>query len=202
MFRSTLTVAFLLPLLVFAAAPAPKEAEETKLFFPTKVGDKWTYQFTDKSENAKEKEWEIGETVTAVQDKKGVKAVTIGRLEDDGKVYTNRIREVSDKGVWQTEEPGFESLKVPWVHLKLPHKRGQMWEDPDNEPGVTLTSHGPDKVKVPAGEYETIRVEKRKKGEPKSEPIRMAWFAPRVGLVKLTTGNLLIVMKSFTAGKE
>ena len=201
MLRPTLAFVFAFPLLAFAAAPAPKAAEETKLFFPTKVGDRWIYLFTVKKDKTKDEESEIEEAVTAVEDKKGVKVVTVGRLENDGKVHTNRMREVSEKGVWQMESPGFEPLKTPWVHLKLPHKPGLTWDDDEHERGMTLTTHGPDRVKVPAGEYDAIRVEKRKKGDPKAEPIQTDWYAPRVGIVKLTSVNLLVVMKSFTAGK-
>jgi len=183
-------------LLNLAAAPAPKKAEESTLHYPTKVGDKWTYLLTDKT--GKEKEWEIVEMVTAVEDKKGVKVVTVGRFEEDGKVYPNRTREVSDRGVWQTEQLGFGALDSPWVHLKLPHKPGQMWDFQK----TSMTAHGPERVKVPAGEYDAIRVEIRNKDEPKSDPIQTAWFAPRVGIVKLTKGDLLIVMKTFTPGKE
>jgi hypothetical protein len=127
MLRVALALLFSPPLLALVAAPAPKEAEETKLFFPTKVGDKWTYLFTEKAN--KDKEWEIVETVTAVEDKKGMKVVTVGRVEEDGKVYRNRIRTVSEKGVWQMESSilDMKPFKTPWVHLKLPHKPGQMW---------------------------------------------------------------------------
>lgn len=188
-------------LLLALAAPVPKGVEEAKLFYPTKVGDKWTYLFTEKGGNAKDKTSELVEMVTAVEDKDGVKVVTVGRFHDDGKVYTNRTRRVSDRGVWQTEGEGCEPFRTPWVHLKLPHKPGQAWEDDEHSKDTSLTAHGPEKVKVPAGEYDAIRVEKRKRGEPKSDPIQTDWYAPRVGIVQVRSGTLLIVMKEFTPGK-
>jgi hypothetical protein len=193
--------------LSLTAAPTPKQDEAAKLYYPTRVGDKWTYLFTRTSDDARgvitpaePKEWEFVEEVTAVEPKKGAKVVTVGRYEAGGKVYPNRVRQVSEEGVWQTEEMG-KAFRNPWVHLKLPHKAGQSWENEEQIKDTTLTAHGPEKLKVPAGEFVAVRVEQRKSGKPDSDPIQTDWYAPRVGIVKLKTGNLLMVMKEFTPGK-
>jgi hypothetical protein len=171
-------------LLSAVAAPIPKATEESAFYYPTKVGDKWTYTLTEKTGKDKGKKHELVEEVTAVEDKQGVKVVTVGRIHHDGKVYTHRIRRVSDQGVWQIESVGFEDHRTPWVFLKLPHKPGQTWEDDRNDKENSLAAHGPERVKVPAGEFNAIRVEWRKRGEPKSDPIHAEWYAPRVGSSK------------------
>lgn len=56
-------------------------------------------------------------------------------------------------------------------------------------------------MKVPAGEYEAIRVEHRPRGKPTSVPFRTEWYAVGRGLVKLTTDGITIEMKSFAPAK-
>ena len=190
-------------LLGIAAAPVPKTNEESTLYFPTKVGDKWTYTLTEKTGKDKGKQHELVEEVSAVEDKEGVKVVTVSRLDDrDGEFYWHRQRHVSKDGVWDIGSAVSDKPNTPkWVHLKLPHRVGQKWEFHPDLKGTTATARGPERVKVTAGEFNAIRVELRKQDDPKSAPYQTEWYAAGVGIVKLETPDVLYEMKSFTPGK-
>jgi hypothetical protein len=198
MHRRIAALAIPIFLLGIAAAPVPKTNEESTLYFPTKVGDKWTYTLTEKTGKDKGKQHELVEEVTAVEDKQGVKIVTVGRLHHDAKVYWNRERHVSKDGVWDARDAlSNEPILVASVCLKLPHKPDQQWDERD----WTRTACGPERVNVPAGEFAAIRVVVRKRGEPKADPEQTEWFAPGVGIIKLETPRVTIEMKSLTPGK-
>jgi hypothetical protein len=182
-------------ILLLVSAPVPKGADAD--YFPTKVGDKWVYTQKSKSEGEGA---EIVEVVLSVKEKDGVKTVRIGHPDETGKLRFDRLQEVSEQGVFITSIPPFGPLPAPRFKLKLPHKDGQMWDQDDVK--QTLLAHGPEEVKVPAGNYSAIRVEHRNKGDSKSAPSRTYWYAPRVGVVKVVQGDLVIEMKSFTPGKD
>jgi hypothetical protein len=200
-FRSLTGSLVLAAVLGFAtAAPAPKGAEEPTLYFPTRVGAQWVYLWDTKRKEDKDKDPAVVEVVTAVEDKEGAKVVTVGRVHTDGKVCPTQKWAVSDRGLFQTANLIGQPVRAPVCFLKLPHKRDQTWtlDAPgDNKP--TMTASGPERVKVPAGEYDAIRVEQR---DQHPDPQTTRWYAPGVGLVKVTSGDLLIVLKSFDPGKE
>jgi hypothetical protein len=143
---------------------------------------------------------DVVEKVLSVEDKDGTKVVIVGQLHTDGKFYPHRERVVSDKGVVQTKDLYTGDFSSPCVLLKLPHKADQTWDAAAFK--ETLVARGPEEVKVPSGTYQAIRVEYIKQGDDKRKVIRTEWYAPRVGIVKLRTGDIEIVLKSFTAGKE
>src|SRR5262249_24704963 len=128
--------------------------------------------------------------------------VGIGRPDPDkgGKLSLARAQALSEKGLYMAILGVDGPLSALRFALKVPHKDGQSWEVDEIE--ETLTAHGPEEVKVPAGTYQAIRVEHRKKGDPKSEPLRTFWYAPRVGNVKVVKGDFIITMKSFTPAKD
>lgn len=186
-----------------AGAPVPKAAEKPTHYFPTTVGDKWDYAYLNAAD--KDKDVGVARTVLAVQEKQGVITVQIGHFyKSVGKFHEEYDLEVSANGILQTRSGvvlGLERKKYdpPRIDLKLPHKDGQSWDVDDLK--ETCTAFGPEEVKVPAGTFQAIRVEHRKKGEPKSDPLRTYWYAPRVGIVKVVAGDIVIGMKSFTPGK-
>jgi hypothetical protein len=183
---------------VAPAAPVPKGAEKP-LYFPTKVGAKWVYEWRYGKENESS---EVVEIVTAVESGKGgAKVVTVGRVPAKGKAYPTRKFEVSDRGLFQTENLIGRSLRRPCCSLKLPHTPGQTW-DVFSDSGVNIrhTAHGPERVKVPAGEFECIRIEYRDERSP--DPNQTRWYAPGVGEVKADMYDQLITLKSFTPGKD
>jgi hypothetical protein len=178
------------------AEPAPTPSPEVVYYHPVTVGTKWVTTYS----------WGINgvrddtSVVTAAKDgKDGAKIVTIG-FHIDGKTYPEREVEVSDRGLLWTKHLGPHTgpPHVPSWELKLPHKEGQRWVGAS--PNTNATAHGPEKVKVPAGEFDCIRVEERHEGI--QEPFRTRWYSPGVGMVKEDSLDHKIVLKSITPGKE
>ena len=116
---------------------------------------------------------------------------------------------VSKEGVfslgWALEEVEARQIKYdpPLLLLKLPHKEGDKW-DPDQKTGKWPRVAGKiEKITVPAGTFEAIRVEQESPDFPSGKLSRSVWwFAPRVGLIKMTYGDTVEQMKSFTLPKE
>jgi hypothetical protein len=194
--------AILLVAVVSACAePAPAPRPKTVYYFPVTVGAKWVHIW--KSESGKEKDREEVEIVTNVKDgKDGAKFVTVGYVADDGLSHPRQVFEVSDRGLIWIEKFGPQSGAPfkPLCELKLPHKPGQSWSDDDYGINAKLMAQGPEKIKVPAGEFDCIRVEYRDDRDP--EPTQTRWYAPGVGMVKIKSDDLIIVLKSFKPGKE
>ncbi|VTR94231.1 : DUF3108 [Gemmata massiliana] len=179
------------------ASPVPKMNGAVD-YFPTVVGDKWIYVLIEDGMQSKN---EIEEEVTSVDVSNGVKTIKISRLHtNDGKMYYNRERDVSANGVFQSKDDDGKLFDHSCIYLNLPHKEGGKWTN--DKFGETLTAYGPENVKVPAGEFVAIRVEHRKQGDAKTEPTCTYWYAPKVGIVKISLGKSEIVMKSFTPGKK
>jgi hypothetical protein len=177
------------------AGPTPKDSYKPVLYFPTTVGAKWVYLWQQAGHS--EKNREVVEVVTAVEDgKDGAKVVTTGRPLGDRQFLAREKWKVSERG---NSLVAGGKLFAPVHWLKLPHTDGQSWETGIGG-RVILTAREPERVSVPAGEYETIRVEHR--SDRRQEPDQIRWYAPGVGMVKLWCGDLTIVLKSFTPGKE
>lgn len=166
------------------AAPVPKDAGKTPIYFPTAVGAKWVYEDTD------------GETeeVEVYEVEKDGDNVVVGRRRVGETVpYTKMI--VSADGLRQP--PDREGEKG-WV-LKSKLKAGESWEVPG---GGKRTVSGPEEVKVPAGKYQALKVVWEDDGRTLT-----SWYAPGVGEVKRTVkrDGVEIVyrsLKSFTEGKK
>jgi hypothetical protein len=181
------------------ADTAPPPRPKMVYYFPVTVGAKWVYIW--KSESGKEKDREVVEIVTDVKDgKDGAKFVRIGRIVDDEWTFPTEVFEVSDQGLFKTENLIGRQLRHPLCDLKLPHKKGQSWSNGKSNLNDKLTAQGPEKIKVPAGEFDCIRVEYRDDRDP--EPTQTRWYAPGVGMVKIKSDDLIIELKSFTPGKK
>lgn len=142
---------------------------------------------------------EVSEEITAVEKQDGVSIVLIRGCRQDRKM------KITADGIFQVTGGPMPKHR-PMQLLKLPHKDGQEWETwlgawggIDN----TMTAHGPEKVEVPAGKYEAIRVET---DFPSKVPGGLLegkyWFAPDIGIVKQVYGENVLKLKSFTPGKK
>jgi hypothetical protein len=101
----------------------------------------------------------------------------------------------------------------PLPLLKLPHRAGGGWafEATFNRGGGgtgtvvgRATAHGPEEVKVPAGTFRCVRVERTVRADG-FETRETFWLAPGVGQVKrVSTGqhDSTRVLKSFTPAKD
>jgi hypothetical protein len=177
-----------------ASAPATQVPEGTRqppLYFPVQKGARWVYEDTELWFKESGPHGEYSEVVTDVSDgARGAKVVTVARVEAGGKTGVTRSYEVSTTGVFGLPERGALSTR-PFCYLKLPHKAGQTWD--------SFVAHGPEKLKVPAGEFEVIRVEWRYY----DGPLDVTYYAPGVGPVKkVWQQSQISVLKSFTPGKN
>lgn len=180
------------------AAPIPKGKGEP-WYFPTTVGAKWVY--TDAS----------GDDVlmiSKVEDVKGGKVVTVERVEGEKRFPFEKVK-VSESGLARVAISEGE-FDPPLVLLSVPFKAGDMWTFKGAGMGTLAQQRvsavvGAEKVKVPAGTFDTVKVDADYTivfGQAMVRHTSSFWYAPRVGLVKMRDGNAERVLKSFTPGKE
>jgi len=186
------------------AAPIPPPPKTTPLYFPTRVGTKRVYlNEEDKSERV--------ELVTKVEDKDGAKLVTTQCDRDGvGECYLETV--VSDQGLAivrvEVIEINFQLDRPLWV-LKVPLKAGSKWDFElahRNLAGWSGTAivEVHEKVTVPAGVFEAVRVKSVTASNPSQ--VITTWYAPHVGVVKVIkkakSGEAVEVLKSFRPGKD
>lgn len=181
--------------LFLAAAPAapvptgPRLSLAPPPFFPTSVGTKWVYQDGD---------YEWTEIITAVETQKdGAFNISISRVGSDGKTTLWDQVLVSDRSLTRLAVKGVP-FKKPVCLLKLPHKSEQTWENDFNGRALTFEAFEPERIKVPAGEYEALPVEVQRPGWGNET----YWYARGVGLVKMEISSGDTVLKSFTPVKK
>jgi hypothetical protein len=181
-------------LAVAAAAPVPKE--KPPLYFPTKKGATWVYDWDGRK---------FVEVVTATKMTEAGTVVTVG-MEDDGKTIPVKTVRVSEKGLDEVAS-GTEATDPPMTLLRLPLRPGEKWAvDTKFKAGLVRgkwAAFGPEEVVVPAGKYQAIRVEAEyvTDAAPGARTHRTTfWYAPHVGLVKMADADTLKVLKKFTPG--
>jgi hypothetical protein len=187
-----------------SAAPVPKNVQN-ELYYPTKVGAKWTYS----SKTEKGAASEITEVVTDVEKKgDGVYHVSVGRPFKDRVSVYQKI-EVSGKGLFRVGAGGGAAMTPPRTLLKVGAKPGDTWEhkpgEKQGQPGKYVF-RGEEEVEVPAGKYKALKVEAEiefTKGRPSQVTY---WYAVGVGPVKTVTKNgdseRVQVLKAFDPGKD
>ena len=178
-------------------APIPKNTGKTYFYFPTQVGTGWVY----------EQNWgdDYVETVTAVEEKGGRYLVTVATtsLDDPDGLQPGIMRYlVSEEGVFVTgsaleSETDRKEHDPPFRLLKLPFRAGDKWGSAESSGGESVMAKI-ETVKVPAGTFETIRVDGRVAPNQIGEGNYSFWYAPRVGAVKKKVNDKLIQMKSIT----
>lgn len=127
--------------------------------------------------------------------------VTVDRVIGEDKTSFQKVL-VSENGLVRMEFFG-RDLAHPWVMLKLPSKAGDTWADDDPEEVGSNTVREIEKVKVPAGTFDVVRVDSEYTRGKKSENMKNSfWYARGVGVVKSTGRGYTWVLKSFTPGKE
>ena len=187
---SALLVAFvgLLP-----AAPVPREAGKP-FYFPTRVGTKWVYEANIGEGH--------GEAVTESEEKDGRWLVTVKATSadfKDGDTTTVFRYAVSHTGVFMIAE-GLEARDTrkdydePICLLKLPPTPGEEWRGDSKQDSAEFVVRKAETVKVPAGTFEAVRVDRGKD--------HTCWYAPGVGVIEERNGDFVNVMKSFSLPKE
>jgi hypothetical protein len=145
LFAVVLTSAFFA--LVAPAAPVPKHLMKggPVYYFPTTPGAKWVY--------------ETGGTfvVSEVEDTKGGKVVTV-MSEAGGKLTPSERMEVTETGLVRLSGGG-SKFDVPLPMLQGPFRVGTTWEIKTSGAQGTGTIAALETIKVPAGTFESVRVE-------------------------------------------
>jgi hypothetical protein len=170
-----------------AAAPAPK-AKDAGEYFPIRQGDKRVY---DQREGGRVTNT-FTDVVTAVDQRHDGRRVTVRRTFPETAPFVTTVA-VSRDGVFRVAV-GERTLDKPMTLLKLPATAATKWE----QDGRTFTVVKDEEVEVPAGKYLAVRVDV---AGPDGKPVTRLWFAPEVGLVKMTDPSGETVLKSFTPGK-
>lgn len=168
-------------------------------YFPTAVGDTWIYDGNGV---------EDAYTVRKVEEKDEGKVVSVSRVLKGG------ADDLSPPARYLVAPNGVFSLLVASSDvdplgciLRLPHVDGGKWEQTDSRLGLTWrkasrTAYGPEQVTVPAGTFEAIRVEVES-GQREGPPMRVTiWYAAGVGEIKRVQSSIMVVMKSFSSGKQ
>lgn len=201
MSRYPYALAFLLTLSAFTpAAPVPKGRTPSG-YFPTRVGAKWVYKVT-----RPDRVGEVTVRVSAVETKEdGATSVTLGEVREGDQISGQFT--VRPDGLYQDVDfPGGAIYYPAICVLKLPHRHGASWatesrviQSPRAE---TRTAYGPERVEVPAGRFDAIRVESVYARRPAPAQRQTEWFAPGVGLVKWAVREQVWTLKSFDPGKD
>ena len=196
MIRSLAALLVVVALISLApAAPVPKHLmpKGPQFNFPTGVGTKWVYVIEGGGEHTR--------VITRVEEKNGAKFVTSDWIASTTNRRTQTIEAITADGVYIHKENG-ETRDPPLLSLKLPPSAGEVWCYTFSMNGFEIRTQktaGPvEKVKVPAGEFDAVRVdvEMHLKGK---ELKTTDWYANGIGMVKSSGG---FVLKSFTPGKD
>lgn len=194
-----LTLPFLLIALAASApaAPVAPPPREVLPYYPTTVGAKRVYIL----KYAGKEDQEHVEAVAAEPGKGGGILVKFACKTELGYLPVPGTFEVSERGLFWDWQEGLrvETPRQPLCLLKLPHRTGQTWVGYDLVGEVRMTATGPERVEVPAGAFDCVRVDYRYPQRPDITHIR--WFARGVGEVKIESGGAQRELKSFTAGK-
>jgi DUF3108-like len=182
---------------VGSAAPRSKDPLKAPVYLATRVGDTWVYKAADRDETR---------VVTAVEEKDGVKVVSVGRVGQDEKVTLTETIGVSANGLAWLAIEGV-TLETPGTYLKLPLTAGATWEvhtkgsAPTVELKGKMTVAGWEEVTVPAGKYKAVRINWDCQANGQPYPAAL-WYAEGIGVVKMTLDDAeVLVLKSFTPGK-
>lgn len=180
------------------AAPSSTAADPPPVYFATKLGTTWVYQFPKET---------VTVVVTDVETKNGTSTVALTRA--DGEFIPWEVVTVSEAGVSvHSDGPFRHDPPVCW--LKAPFKAGDSWKFDTwliNPPASdlpyvgTVTVKGVEKVEVPAGTFQAVRVQGR--GTDLGKWTEERWYAPEVGLVKwVNRAGQVVVLKSFMPGRK
>jgi hypothetical protein len=182
---------FLVVLAPAPAAPIPKHLPQVPAgYYPTKVGTKLVYDRKGVAETR---------LVTKVEKADGGTMVTTANVAPDGTQSPHMKVLVNEKGLFLAEEHG-SAYDSPWCIFQPPLKPGNTWDtivlrNRNEILRGRMTAVKEEKIKTPAGEFTTGRVDWE---IPQSQLTVSYWYAPQVGLVR--QGEL--VLKSFTLGRD
>lgn len=171
--------------------------KEPVLYYPTKVGTKWVY-YTEQED----KEY----TYIISSSDKRPNGYVIGVTQD----YPSGLRSepmqylAAGHGLYFLQD-GKRKCEPPLCMLKMPHTERWSWsysiQVVDIKINGTCDKGVVERVKVPAGEFESIRVQSYQGNDFSN--CQTTWFVAGIGPVKqIRYGGMVQVLKSFTPGKD
>lgn len=184
------------------------DKNDDKYYFSTTQGDWWVYTYTDK-ENKKSEEVDSTEVVLEVEDKMGekdTKIVTVGTwryVYPGSKPVPSTKYEVSKDRLAWTENLLGRKLESPAHEIRVSEKVDYTWNVHDRDTQGLIskrTAKRIERIKVPAGEFDAIRIEER--DQRSANPRTICWYTKSLGMVKRVdyagdTELGRIVMKEF-----
>jgi len=176
-----------LVLLVFGlmlSFQAPVKAQESRSYYPLKVGNKWTYQI--ESDTIAKGTAKLTNQIAKIEK---IDEVPLSRLETTakGKIVASEHLSINDKGIFRNRYNGIE-VTPPICMLKFPVKKGSSWKTESNVGDEKLKvscKSDEEEIEVPAGKFKTIKV--IMDAEVTGAGIIVSttyWFAQGVGVVK------------------
>ena len=197
------SLAAALVLTTASAAPVPKN--QKAYYAATRVGDKREYRAGGKVTHTT--------VIMKVEEAPGGGLlVTEGYVSGDKPPRPARVLSVSKDAVTLAVGMGpsgkdGKKYDPPWVLVKPGAKDGDWWEcEPSKGYTISYTARGTERVEVPAGTFDAVRVEEVNKGAGGGNS-RTLWYAPGVGEVKAVINEGIgkgevRVLHSFTPGKD
>jgi hypothetical protein len=190
-----------------AAAPEPKKPDMPASFLPSSVGDTLVIEETRSTADGSTTRL-ITRTVKSVDRVVGHVVVVI-QEESKGSKTSEEVYDQSDAGLFILARDG-QFFDSPLCVARLPLKAGDTWEV--NDPAVysvplKFTTGEEEEIKVPAGRYKAVRIEK-KMVLRNGKMIRVTdWAAPGIGVVKVRAwfadgSEAVQILKSFTPAKK
>ena len=172
------------------AAPVPTHLmRPSPYYYALAPGSKWVYEDPNGEETL---------VVAKVEEVDEAKVVTVDRVIGRTAVVWAKVA-VAPRSLIQLESHG-QKNDPPLVVLKGSLEVGTAW--PVDTGGIkgTMRIGAIEKVTVPAGTFEAVRVDADVAflGTKKRD---RSWYAPAIGLVKMTYDKKERVLKSFTPGR-
>jgi hypothetical protein len=174
---------------IATAAPVPmhlmKDGPVT--YYPVAVGTTLVYD-RDGTEETR--------VISKVEAVEGGRMVTTELVKADGGRSQFHKVLLTAKGVFITERSS-SKYPSPFELIRLPFKPGDKWEEVAGSTSyATRRAIREEKMKVPAGEFNCIRVES---GGEDGKTIH--WYAVGIGVVKVDYGDHIMELKSITHPK-
>lgn len=172
-------------------APVPPKVS-TIPFFPTDVGTTWVYSYpTGKLVYKISCSYRLPVT--------GICIIKVVETVDDGTIPVYTVV-LSKKGM-AFLAPSESSINTATWMIKFGDDTSRKWDfdcvSKGNRIKGTITVSEPQKLKVPAGSYDAVRVHwDYRINEDRQR--RSYWYAPGVGLLKQETETSYLVLDSFT----
>jgi hypothetical protein len=185
-----------------AAAPVPKGGPKPWKF-PDRVGTEWVYDCTSGRFPV------LRATITKVETNEGEKLIRL-RTASEAVIDGMKVS-TTDESTVVVGDDGWLAMRGPkpdFCLLKLPHNTGDVWEWKHTNTYYDRTVSqivSEEKLKVPAGTFDCVRVETKAYDGKNLEWTETNWFASDVGLVKSTGGpneKRVQVLKTFAPGKD